>query len=247
MSSIKKENIILLDEVNSTNKYVKDLVNAGLYKYPVVIAKKQIKGKGQGNNKFFSPEGGFYFSMAIYPNYNLDKVKYLTARVGVVVAKTIEELFNTEVQLKWINDIVFKNKKLGGILVEGKFNKKNDIDFLVIGIGINLKSTDNLPKELEKTFISLDIKNEEKAIKNLAKKLIPKIKKLEYDFIVEDLIKEYNSYLYKKDEIINLKYDNQILKGELLGIDNNLNVILKEKDRINYYDYNQAKIYRPYR
>lgn len=247
MNSIKNENIIILDEIDSTNKYIKKLVGTGLYTYPIVIAKKQIKGKGQGNNKFFSPEGGFYFSMAIYPKYSLDKVKYLTARVGIAVVESIYEVFNVKVQLKWINDIVYKNKKLGGILVEGKFKDKNTLDYLIVGIGINLKNTNTLPEELKNTFISLDIEDENHAIKTLAKVLIPKIKNLESDFNIKDFVNKYNSYLFKKGENITLKYKGKIIKGKFMGIDKDLNVILREDEMNNYYNYNEAKIYEPYK
>ncbi len=96
----------------------------------VIVAQQQNKGYGRGDHTFFSPFGGIYIVMR-QNGLNID-AHTLTPTVGLAAHDAILQVAGLETELKWVNDIYFKGKKAGGILVRsprrGEYN---------IGIGIN--------------------------------------------------------------------------------------------------------------
>ena len=68
---------------------------------------------------FHSPEGsGLYFSLILRPNCKPQELMHLTCAVAVAACDAVEALCGSRPQVKWINDLVAGNKKLGGILTE---------------------------------------------------------------------------------------------------------------------------------
>ena len=119
------------------------------------IAKEQLTGMGRHGNKWLSPRGGLWFTMAIK---HLDVPSNFTLFIGKCLHKCIKKFYDSnKLLIKWPNDIYFKHKKLAGIIVQKKLN------YLLIGIGINTNS--KIPSELKSTAISLknftEINNEE--------------------------------------------------------------------------------------
>lgn len=153
---LKKElgiNLICLEETDSTNTYAKDkAVPLG----SLVLAKKQINGRGRLGHDFFSPEGGIYFSY-VPLEMSFEDVQLLTQKAGVCVCRALDKLIFGEAgagsgdavfRLKWVNDIYLEDKKLCGILCE------KTSDRVVVGIGLNLK-TEGFPNELKEIAIGL--------------------------------------------------------------------------------------------
>ena len=104
----------------------------------VIIADEQYGGRGRGSKKWISLKGGIWLSLIIKPIIPVNKINLLSLIPTIAVCKVINELFNLETRIKWPNDIVIDNKKIAGILIDSSI--KNDIiNYIVIGIGINLK------------------------------------------------------------------------------------------------------------
>ena len=104
------------------------------YSSVLISSNSQTNGRGRNQNKWHSKEGNIYFSLGFIKDDLSEKIPLKTA---VIVSDAIKDFFGIDIQLKWPNDLAYKNKKIGGILVEsinsdGKF-------FVVIGVGINLK------------------------------------------------------------------------------------------------------------
>ena len=116
--------IHIFDTITSTNSwlstYSKQLGD-------MAIAKEQTKGKGRLGNSWESPIGGFYFSVLSRSH------KLLPLIMGLSVILSLKE-FVSGVKLKWPNDIIFSNKKMGGILCENLGN------ISVSGVGLNLNN-----------------------------------------------------------------------------------------------------------
>ena len=123
---------VFLDNVSSTQDYIKEkLINNVLN--TAVLAITQETGRGRRDREWKSPSGGFWFSFDT-SFFN----EFITIKIGVAVREVCEEIYGVKTLLKWPNDLIIDDKKVGGILCE-KVGER-----VVIGIGINtnLKNID---------------------------------------------------------------------------------------------------------
>ena len=128
--------IHLYDEIDSTNLEAFRLIEAGnASSGDIILAKSQSNGKGQGQNSWISPKGNLYISI-ISVTKSTQYTHLLTFVAGMAVVSALKSLYGINVQLKWVNDIVFDFKKLGGILTEVRTN--GSISSVITGIGLNL-------------------------------------------------------------------------------------------------------------
>lgn len=137
------------DEVDSTNNYAKKLASMGAPAGTVIVADKQTAGKGRLGKSFHSPSGGLYFSLILRPELPLNDMMAVTACTATAIHQALSEN-HIHTKIKWVNDLFLNGKKVCGILSEGSFNAELlRMDYLIIGIGINLHSDPNLPEELK--------------------------------------------------------------------------------------------------
>jgi BirA family biotin operon repressor/biotin-[acetyl-CoA-carboxylase] ligase len=128
--------LCVFDKLDSTNITAKELALAGAEEGTIVIAKTQTHGRGRFNRIWQSPEGGVYLSMILRPTVSPEKTSLLPFVAALAVATTIES-YKVHVTVKWPNDVRVKKKKIAGILLESEVNGQK-VDYVVIGIGINL-------------------------------------------------------------------------------------------------------------
>ena len=143
INSIKSNNIsyYVKNHVSSTNDYLN-------YEYirdqaPIVIlSNNQRHPRGRRGKKWVNFQGcSLGFSLCLKFNASLNKYLTLSHLVGISIIESCSILGNKSLKIKWPNDILFNDKKIGGILVETEINKENIKT--IIGIGINL----NINKE----------------------------------------------------------------------------------------------------
>ena len=130
-----KYRIIHLEETDSTNRYVRELADAG-ERDVCVIADRQTGGRGRLGRSFESPTGGLYMSFTV-PSTD-DCGDGLTAKAAVAVARAVERFTGLSCGIKWVNDIIVGKKKLCGILTEGVW-QGGRAEYFIIGIGVNLR------------------------------------------------------------------------------------------------------------
>jgi len=131
--------IVRQGEVASTNEEAKARGKAGAAEGLVIVAESQSAGKGRLGRTWSSPPGGLYLSLLLRPQLTTKELLRMTVYSCVPVAQAIEEVTDLQVQVKWPNDLELNGRKLGGILVEG-VSKLNRLDFVVLGIGINVNA-----------------------------------------------------------------------------------------------------------
>lgn len=151
------KNIVFFDEVDSTNDVAKQLAAQGASAGTVVVAEAQGKGRGRLDRSFFSPAGkGIWFSVILRPHILPQEAPKCTFLAAVAVAMAMEH-FGLRAEIKWPNDILYKGKKLTGILTE--ISAEIDrISYIVIGTGINVNiKAKEFPKELRDKATSLSI------------------------------------------------------------------------------------------
>lgn len=125
--------------VTSTNDLAKDLAKNGAGQGTVVISKSQSQGRGRMGRCFHSPsETGLYMSLILRPGEYQQNAGLLTACGAVAVWQAILDATGKPVDIKWVNDLYADGKKLCGILAEGHCNATGILDYVILGIGINL-------------------------------------------------------------------------------------------------------------
>ena len=149
--------IKIFDEIDSTNNYLKLPHPIKDKAIKIIIAKKQTAGRGQYNKEWISEhDAGLWMSLAIdiKKKYNPSALPLV---VGSVLAKELHQLGADKIGLKWPNDLIYENQKLGGILVES-IQQKNDLLRVIIGIGLNISLPTSMQKKLypNKNPIGLD-------------------------------------------------------------------------------------------
>lgn len=142
--------IIFFENLNSTNEYLKELINKNnIEDNLVILAKTQKIGKGRLGRSWVSPKGGLWFSLLKEMFIDKEKNFLFSLLVPISIVKTLQKYFDCSPQIKWPNDIYLFKKKVCGILTETVKN------YLVVGIGVNLNFEANkLPKELQNTAIT---------------------------------------------------------------------------------------------
>jgi len=121
----------------------------------VCIAEHQSEGRGRKGNHWISPFGAnLYFSIGIELPVGLSVLGGLSLAIGIGLTEAINKITGNKVKLKWPNDLLCKNRKLAGILVEAS-GDSNDTSFINIGIGINWDMPEKLSKEINQPWINL--------------------------------------------------------------------------------------------
>ncbi|MBI4416709.1 MAG: biotin--[acetyl-CoA-carboxylase] ligase [Euryarchaeota archaeon] len=143
--------ILRFDAVESTNDTAKELLGTQADEGTVIVADRQVAGRGRYGRAWFSPPGGLYCSIVLKPDEK--QVQLLTLISGMPVVKALRH-WSVLATLKWPNDVVFQNRKLGGILCEGVY--RHDTFWVVAGIGVNTNTPlDRLPEEVRRTASSV--------------------------------------------------------------------------------------------
>ena len=116
----------------------------------------QTAGRGRFQRLYYSPsQGGIYMSLHIQPNLPYEKLPSYTLLVAAAVYKAIKNLTMIEVDIKWVNDIYLKNKKIAGILTEAMTSVETGlVTDVIIGLGINF-SIEDFPEDLKEKAGSL--------------------------------------------------------------------------------------------
>lgn len=142
--------LIKLDAIDSTNEFLKGISsNQILESFTVVTAENQTKGKGQMGSVWDSePSKNLIMSVLIKDFlFDINQIFNLNIAVSLAVIATLEIHNIPKLSIKWPNDIMSDNKKIGGILIENSIKSEGAI-ISIVGLGLNINQTDfvNLPK-----------------------------------------------------------------------------------------------------
>ena len=139
--------IVHFRRLRSTNTTAYRLAQQSAPEWTVVVADVQTKGRGREGKKWESLKGGLWFSVILRPNVPSPKLPLLQFLAGIATRQALESETGLSVKLKWPNDLVLGNAKLGGILIESK-TLGDRISFAILGIGLNInQSKAQLPLE----------------------------------------------------------------------------------------------------
>jgi len=148
LSKLNIDGLRYFDSIGSTNDEALAWAAAGAPDLSIVIADEQTNGRGRLDRKWFTPKGsGLAFSLVLRPTATLRP--HLSRTVGLAALSIAESCsgLGLSARIKWPNDILLNGKKAAGILIETVWSG-DDVDSLVIGMGINVHKESVPPAEL---------------------------------------------------------------------------------------------------
>ena len=214
------------DCVDSTNLVAERLLTEGEKTPFAVLANEQTLGKGRSGKAWISPKGGnIYLSLAFRPDEDIVKLRSFTLWMGIQNAQCLRDLTNLkDISVKWPNDLLFKNLKIGGMLTEASIDCER-IRTLIFGLGLNVNAPrKSFSNTLKKSSTSLvKIVPGEIRLHEVAAQLINQSLKSYEECISEDIEtrllsdwKDYDSLIGKK---ISVLAGRQKISGKAMGID----------------------------
>ena len=228
-------NIFHFDTIDSTNTKAKELARGNATEGAVVISEEQTAGKGRLGRKWVSPKSqGIWMSIILRPNIDTLNASKLTLIGAAAVYKALESL-NINSSIKWPNDIILNGKKLCGILTEMS-GELNQIEYVIMGIGINVNSTlAHMPEDIASIATSLKIeKSEDYPRAELCAKILNNFELLYEKFILDEnleevlnISREHSAILGKEIEILNR---GKLVKAVAVDISSDGLLVLKHAD-----------------
>ena len=133
-----QDSLLWFDSIESTNTTARELARQGAPHGTVLIADHQTGGRGRRGRSFHSPAGsGIYMSVILRPCCAPQQIMHLTCAAAVAMCDAVEAATGLRPGIKWTNDLVCGKRKIAGVLTELGFDNRGNVDFAVVGIGIN--------------------------------------------------------------------------------------------------------------
>lgn len=230
-----REYLYVLDEIDSTNELAKKYANSGKPEGTVVVAEKQLKGKGRLGRTWVSPEGqGIWFSVILRPLMLPVYAPQITFVLAVGMVRALEKALGIKATIKWPNDILINKRKVAGILTELSAEIER-INYVVFGIGVNVKQKEeDFPEKFRVKSISLDM---------ALGRTVSRVQVLQA--MLEELEKTYNEYLelgfdyilkeWKVNSItlganVRVLMGEEMLEGKAIDLDEDGSIIIQDKN-----------------
>tara|TARA_X000001036_G_scaffold424226_1_gene449025 strand:- start:163 stop:900 length:738 start_codon:yes stop_codon:yes gene_type:complete len=236
--------IYKIDAISSTNEYLKQLyLEKNIYDNFLIITNNQTEGKGQGSS-YWESEPKKNLTLSIYKDLKKNKLKnpfIINLIISISIIETLKKYNLPNLKIKWPNDILSASKKISGILIENFFQREFLISS-IIGIGLNVNQ---ISFKKAKNAISIaSIKKKKidltEVLNILTKKISLKFHEID-NLKINDLINEYESLLFKKDEFSIFNINNKLIDGRILGVNQSGKLKVKIGNEI-IREYNSSEI-----
>jgi BirA family biotin operon repressor/biotin-[acetyl-CoA-carboxylase] ligase len=223
---------IVLPKVDSTNNYaMKEAKSGNLSFGTVFFAIDQTHGKGQ-RSKTWESKPGENIMMSIYADpmgLNISNQVLFSFTTAIACYKLLKKYAGEETTIKWPNDIYWRDRKAGGILIENVI-QGNDWVAAIIGIGININQTTF--GNMERQPVSLkQITGKTLSPIDLAKELCDEVE-FQLDKVRNHssalLVQQYNDVLFKKGQIIKLKKNNVVFEALIKEVNKKGNLVVEQ-------------------
>ncbi len=239
--------LIKLDAIDSTNDFLKGLLNAQtLENFTVVTAENQTNGKGQMGAKWVSEIGKNLITSILIKDIllNHSEIFQLNFAIALAICDGLNHFEIPKLSIKWPNDIMSDDKKIAGILIENSIKSDSSI-VSVVGFGININQTnfENLPKASSlKNIMNKDLDKNE-ILDKVYNAILNRIEQLQNKF-ENQLFDEYNDKLFKKRMMMPFEnIENEKFMGIIQGVSpqGKLKMIL-ENDEVREYEIKEISM-----
>ncbi len=233
--------IIKLEEVDSTNNYLQELIFNSEKEIEglVVISENQYAGKGQRGNFWESNKGeNLTFSILFKPNLFVQQQFFISKIISLSIVDFLNNLGLINVTIKWPNDIYCSDKKIAGILIENSL-KQNKISHSIVGIGLNVNQREFNSKLVNPTSIHNELASEKYDLTELLHELLFFVER-RYLLLISGKIEAINSdyllHLYGINEERNFKIKGVMVNAKITGITSIGKLQLKIEDKEKEFD-----------
>lgn len=224
------------EKTGSTNIDAKKLAAEGAAHGTIVVADDQENGRGRRGRSWHSPAGSnVYFTIVLRPEFEPDKASMLTLVMAMSVAEAIRNYCGIEALIKWPNDIVVNKKKVCGILTEMEIAlETNDIQYVVIGVGINTNQ-ETFPEDVREIAGSLVNEGGRKVSRaGMIQTVMERFEQNYENFLKEkdlsQMRQSYDALLVNKDRQVKVLDPKGEYTGIAKGIDERGELLVQKKD-----------------
>jgi len=233
------QDIEVLFKTESTNLHLFNQLGSEQIHGNVVLAEYQSQGRGRRGNKWISPIGsGVCFSVGWRFDIAPAAPGLLSLYMGVATARSLQAIRLKNVGLKWPNDIVIMNKKLGGILLEMRGEAGGPVD-VIIGIGINYELPKAVISGIDQPVIDICSLTDQRLSRNrIAATLLSNIFEIleniksGEDLELLDEWRQYDNYTEQKARLI---LPDKEVNGVLKGVDNQGSLLMSVNGKLMSY------------
>ncbi len=212
----------LLNSVDSTNNYAMAKVHAGMASHGMAwFANEQTQGKGQ-RSKGWQAEPGKNIILSIVlkpPPIFRAQPFYLSSLIAIACAEFLQQNSAQNISIKWPNDLYWRDRKAGGILIENVF-AGDQWKWAIVGIGINVNQTqfgEGLLHPVSLQEIAGRLMNPELLARQLHQYILEKVKGSTEENI-KLLRAAYNERLFKKGQEVRLKKDSAVFQTTIMRV-----------------------------
>lgn len=157
--TIFADKIQIFPTIDSTNTRAMQEAQKGAPHGSVYVAEEQTAGRGRGAHAWHSePYAGLYISIVVRPQMVPADALWLSLATGLAVQSAIENVTALVADIRWPNDLLFGNRKFGGILTEMNAEATR-VRYAVVGIGINVNHG-QFPPDLREVATSLRLESD---------------------------------------------------------------------------------------
>lgn len=220
--------------LDSTNNEARRAAECGAENGTLIVAELQEHGKGRRGRSWETPAGtSVAMSIVLRPQIEPSHASAVTLVMGLATAKACRVFCGVDARIKWPNDIVVDGRKIAGILTEMS-SEIDYINYLVIGVGINV-NTDDFPEELKEKAVSLKRLTGEKI--DRAGLIAACIKEFEHYYErftetqdVSGMLEEYNELLAGRGERVRVLEPGNEYEGISEGINQKGELLVRRED-----------------
>ena len=130
--------VYYFNTIDTTQNFAMEIATRNNMNGTIIIAKKQTGGRGRMKRKWKSPVGGIWMSIIIHPKFGVSSTTLVPIAISLALCLAIEKTLKIKPELKWPNDVTVNGKKVAGVLVDASI-VSNEIEYMIIGVGINFK------------------------------------------------------------------------------------------------------------
>ncbi|MCK5664389.1 MAG: biotin--[acetyl-CoA-carboxylase] ligase [Thiotrichaceae bacterium] len=230
------------DSINSTNSWLLENGKCG----DICISETQTSGRGRRGNTWESPHGNISFSLCYCFNEITEHWSLLGLITGIAIAEALEDIGLKEHGVKWPNDIYWKQKKLGGILLE----TSDQSGKVVIGIGLNISLPLKTHEKIEQAVTCLteamtttnNTFSKELLFTHLIKRLHAKFSAFDH-FDIDHFIQSWKAWDILNGKHVTFEHQGTMIFGEVIKIDKHGRLgILKQSGELCFYTSADIKL-----
>ena len=240
------QSLLYFPELASTSTHLKNLTSDEVAHGTLCITDHQTKGRGQYERDWESEEGqNLTFTLAFKPTF-AERFHVLTLACAKALVNQIADNFGLEAAIKWPNDVMIQDKKMGGLLTETTFSG-NKLDRLLVGIGLNInQETFSDALETKATSLKKEFGHEIDREKFLAEYL----SRVEHEYTRwhkndPELLKEINGNIIGHGSWLRLKVNGNVSdeKSKLVGVNEKGQLtVINNEGGIETFSYEQIRL-----